>query len=419
MLEGRGFWTVCTTVAQGFNLDLFASTTWPAFAPGSLFQALRLLSCSRLQGEGYHLAVSSKGGRVAVLDADTLQPLVHMYDSREAIDELKYSPRGGPGILAAASHDSKIYLYRVSRGYQLIGRCSGHSGTINHLDWSLPIPSPSEHRGKFILQSSDGAWEILYWDPETGRAITSNQRNAPWHTYTNRLGFSVMGVWADGADNTDINSTCRSHRGAPQFPANPPAATLDCPQHQTQGNPLSAFYPAASVLNRPHIWLNLAGAPTYDPDEVEMTIARRSIAANVGASNAGRPLDLDTNRGAAMMSMDSTPAGMRSALVQYPPKGDCSDGVPTGGYLVTADDFSFIKLFNYPTVADDAPFKAFRGHSSHVCCVRFSCDDRRVVSVGGHDRGIYQWKTVGIALEDDVHVSATRWPICWFSSVCQ
>lgn len=34
-----------------------------------------------------------------------------------------------------------------------------------------------------------------------------------------------------------------------------------------------------------------------------------------------------------------------------------SDGVKGSGYLVTSDDFSFVKLFNYPVVADDAPFR--------------------------------------------------------------
>lgn len=29
-----------------------------------------------------------------------------------------------------------------------------------------------------------------------------------------------------------------------------------------------------------------------------------------------------------------------------------------------------LQLFNYPVVADDAPYKAFRGHASHVTCVR-------------------------------------------------
>jgi microtubule-associated protein-like 5 len=39
---------------------------------------------------------------------------------------------------------------------------------------------------------------------------------------------------------------------------------------------------------------------------------------------------------------------------------ECADGVPEGGYLVSGDDFSTVRLFNYPVVWDDAPFKAFR-----------------------------------------------------------
>lgn len=38
----------------------------------------------------------------------------------------------------------------------------------------------------------------------------------------------------------------------------------------------------------------------------------------------------------------------------------------------------------------------------HVACGvwrvrRYLADDRTVISVGGHDRGIYQWKTCGMA----------------------
>ena len=51
-------------------------------------------------------------------------------------------------------------------------------------------------------------------------------------------------------------------------------------------------------------------------------------------------------------------------------------------------------------VWDDAPHLLFRGHASHVMWIRFSSDDRRVFSAGGHDRGIYQWRTVGINTED-------------------
>lgn len=44
--------------------------------------------------------------------------------------------------------------------------------------------------------------------------------------------------------------------------------------------------------------------------------------------------------------------------------------------------------------------RCYRGHSSHVTDVRFLCDDRMVLSVGGHDRGIYQWRTCGINVDD-------------------
>lgn len=36
---------------------------------------------------------------------------------------------------------------------------------------------------------------------------------------------------------------------------------------------------------------------------------------------------------------------------------ESADGVPGCGYLVTGDDFSTLRLFNYPVVWDDAPYK--------------------------------------------------------------
>jgi hypothetical protein len=50
---------------------------------------------------------------------------------------------------------------------------------------------------------------------------------------------------------------------------------------------------------------------------------------------------------------------------------ESADGVPGAGFLLTADDFSLVKLFNYPVVWDDAPYRAYRGHASHVTCVRW------------------------------------------------
>jgi hypothetical protein len=39
--------------------------------------------------------------------------------------------------------------------------------------------------------------------------VQQNQRDTAWASYTNILGFSVMGIWHDNTDGTDINAVCR------------------------------------------------------------------------------------------------------------------------------------------------------------------------------------------------------------------
>jgi hypothetical protein len=58
-------------------------------------------------------------------------------------------------------------------------------------------------------------------------------------------------------------------------------------------------------------------------------------------------------------SLQATPSD-RAASVLSAPEEESADGVPTAGYLATGDDFSTVRLFNYPVVWDDAPYKAFR-----------------------------------------------------------
>ena len=53
-----------------------------------------------------------------------------------------------------------------------------------------------------------------------------------------------------------------------------------------------------------------------------------------------------------------------------------------------------VKLFNFPCVVEDAPGHMYGGHSSHVMNVRWSADETFAVSVGGRDRGVFQWRLV-------------------------
>ena len=59
------------------------------------------------------------------------------------------------------------------------------------------------------------------------------------------------------------------------------------------------------------------------------------------------------------------------------------DSLEGAGFLVTADDFGKVKLFNYPCVFNDAPYREYKGHASHAMCIRFTSDDARVITAVG------------------------------------
>ncbi|XP_072547988.1 echinoderm microtubule-associated protein-like 2 isoform X1 [Salminus brasiliensis] len=159
---------------------------------------------------GFHpsgtvLAVGTMTARWLVLDTDT-RDLISMHtDGNEIISVIKYSPDGA--YLAVGSHDNFVYIYSVTengRKYSRIGKCTGHSSFVTHLDWST--------NSQYIVTNS-GDYEILFWEASSGKHITSADvvRNLEWATSTCVLSFSVFGIWPDGADGTDINAVCRSN----------------------------------------------------------------------------------------------------------------------------------------------------------------------------------------------------------------
>lgn len=54
-------------------------------------------------------------------------------------------------------------------------------------------------------------------------------------------------------------------------------------------------------------------------------------------------------------------------------------------------------------MVEGASFKDYNGHSSHICRVRFSANDKYVVSAGGNDKTLMIWET-DFALNDPNHV---------------
>ncbi|XP_078263374.1 echinoderm microtubule-associated protein-like 1 [Rhinoraja longicauda] len=228
------------------------------------------------QSAGFHpsgsvVAIGTQTGRWLVLDTETKDLVTVHTDGNEQLSVMRYSPEGN--YLAIGSHDNYIYIYTVSensRKYSRVGKCSGHSSFITHLDWSFDSQ---------YLISNSGDYEILYWTPSACKQVVSveNVRDVQWASYTCTLGFHVFGVWPEGSDGTDINAVCRSNDKK---------------------------------------------------------------------------------------------------------------------LLSTGDDFGKVHLFACPCSQARAPGHMYVGHSSHVTSVSFLHNDRQLVSTGGKDMSVMQWKVM-------------------------
>uniref|UniRef100_A0A8D2Q7X7 EMAP like 3 n=1 Tax=Varanus komodoensis TaxID=61221 RepID=A0A8D2Q7X7_VARKO len=62
--------------------------------------------------------------------------------------------------------------------------------------------------------------------------------------------------------------------------------------------------------------------------------------------------------------------------------------------VAVADDFCKVHLFQYPCAKPKAPSLVYGGHGSHVTNVRFTHDDGYLISMGGKDTSIFQWRVL-------------------------
>ncbi|CAG0888088.1 unnamed protein product, partial [Cyprideis torosa] len=155
--------------------------------------------------DGSVLVVGLLSGDWVVLNTET-QEVVHTEtnDGNEPIQVLTFSPSGG--FLAVGSRDNSIYVYQVSdefQTYEQVGRCTGHSSFITHLDWS---------QDEALIRSNSGDYEILFWDVPSCEQNTQSAdlRDTAWNTNTCVLTPQTLGIWSDGKDGTDINTAVAS-----------------------------------------------------------------------------------------------------------------------------------------------------------------------------------------------------------------
>lgn len=66
-----------------------------------------------------------------------------------------------------------------------------------------------------------------------------------------------------------------------------------------------------------------------------------------------------------------------------------------GKLLASGDDYSKIKLFKYPACFQKQFFNVYKGHSSHITGIKWSYNDDYMISIGGLEKSIIQWKLDG------------------------
>jgi microtubule-associated protein-like 1/2 len=135
----------------------------------------------------------------------------------EQIECIKYSPNGS--YLACGSRDNSIYVYSVSENgtkYARVGKCTGHSSFIKHIDWSID--------GEYIMSNS-GDYEVLVWQASTCKQLTqlSVLRDIQFATNSCSISFNSFGIWHSmnqtarengsnsSVDGTHFNASCSSN----------------------------------------------------------------------------------------------------------------------------------------------------------------------------------------------------------------
>ena len=59
--------------------------------------------------------------------------------------------------------------------------------------------------------------------------------------------------------------------------------------------------------------------------------------------------------------------------------------------LASGDDWGKLRILRYPSVKKSSKGVVGRGHSSHVTEVRWTPDDKRIITTGGEDQCVMQW----------------------------
>jgi microtubule-associated protein-like 6 len=142
-------------------------------------------------------------GKWMIMNEADFSIIYEARDSQKWITEMKWSPGGEK--LCVGSWDNKIYLYDVDLGDRLkiqvtmTSVITQHNSYITHMDFSA---------NNTYLQSNCGAYELCYFEADTGMYIpaASRLKDTRWETQQCALGWAVQGCWPAQNDGTEITA---------------------------------------------------------------------------------------------------------------------------------------------------------------------------------------------------------------------
>lgn len=97
------------------------------------------------------------------------------------------------------------------------------------------------------------------------------------------------------------------------------------------------------------------------------------------------------NDGVDINACDRTHAASAEAMVD---RGALSGQSGGPKLLAVANGVGEVKVYRYPVLNKNASCIEGRGHADAVTKVRFTCNDKRMITLGGPERAILQWKVI-------------------------
>ena len=153
-------------------------------------------------GSGKSGSEERKEGAFVVLKEEDLTIVHEARDTKGQITDIKISPNGE--TMALSSTDGAIYIYNVG-DYAAKAKCRGHTGRVEHLDYSSD--------GQFV-RSNCSAGDLLFWDTERGEQQAPKlMKEVIWDTSTCVYSYNTQAIWGPYADGVVCRAVSRSNSG--------------------------------------------------------------------------------------------------------------------------------------------------------------------------------------------------------------